>query len=451
MKHAKIILSLLVCACAAVPARGQSEENCDPSREWSLKEVVEYALKNSVAINTKEVNVENKSIALQTSQLSRLPEIGGSIGEDLNFGRSQNREGVTVDQSSYNTSINAYASMPVFEGFRINNQIKADKFSLEATRLEMEQAKEDLSLKVVGCFLQVLYNNEALTIAHKQLDINKKLVEDTQKMVDGGTKTASELYNAQSSLAASESKLVEAENSYETSMLDLVQAINYPDIRGFHLQVPSSDSFLSEAYLCLSPADSIYDSYLSRRPGIRAEENKVKMAEKLVKVAEAKYWPSLQFGVNYGTGYFGRQQESVPNFFQQLNYNGQVIVGASLQIPIFSRLSIYNSVRTAKNNVRLQQLSLKQSRLTAVKEVQTAYVNASTSLGKYEAEEKNVSAAMKAFDFEQKKYEAGRSTAYQFDQVRQKYEEASLQLLQAKFNFIFRAKILEFYKGHPLY
>lgn len=442
-----------LCGPAVLAQDGSIPTKGDTTRIWGLRDVVEYALDNNVQLQAGAIEVENKDIALKTTQFSRLPNLYGSIGEDMNFGRSQNREGVTEDQSSYNTSISAGTSIPVFEGFKINRQAKADKFSLEAARLELEQSRQDLSLQIVGYYLQVIYNREALRIACDQVEINRKLVDNTRKMVDGGTKTTSELYNAMSSLATSESNLVTARNSCTTSMLDLVQAINYPDYHGFELETPTADEMLLEAMFQLTPADSIYEDYLSRRPGILAAESKVKMAEHNVKVAKSAYWPSIQLGVSYGTGYYATPQSSVErgSFFTQLGYNGQVVIGATMYIPIFNRMATVNSVRTARNSVRTQELSLRQNRLDAIKEVQTAFVNASTALGKYEAGLKSEDAARKAFEFEQKKYESGRSTAYQFDEMRQKHAQAELELVQAKYNFIFRVKILDFYKGNPLY
>lgn len=437
---------------AATLTGQETEERKDPPAVWNLKDVVEYALNNNVRVQTQEIVVDENNINLQTSRLSRLPSLSASIDETANFGRSQNREGVTADMNSYNTGIGANAAIPVFEGFRINNQIKSDKFSLEAARLELEQSRQDLTLEVVGYYLTVLYNMEAVSIAEEQVDINRQLVEKVKAQVSGGTTSMSDLYDAISSLATSESNLVEANNGYETAMLNLVQAINYPDWRGFRLYAPDLDELVGDAILCLTPADSIYDSYLSRRPGILAAENRVKMAESNVKVAESQFWPSIRLGVNYGTSYISAQQTAVgTSFFDQLGYNGQVAIGASLSIPIFNRMATYNSVRLAKNRVRAQELSLQQNKLDAIKEVQTAYVNATTSLSKYEAGLKSEDAARKAFEFEQKKFDAGRSTAYQYNETRQKYETAKSMLAQAKYNFLFRTKILDFYKGNPLY
>lgn len=422
----------------------------DPSKVWSLKDVVEYAFANSVQVQSKEIASENKSIDLQTAQLSRLPSLNASIGEDLSFGRSQNREGVTQDQSSYNTSLGVSASVPVFEGFSINNKIKSEKFNLAATELDTEQAKQDLTIRITSLYLQVLFSKEALKIAGEQVEINRKLVSDTKAMVEAGKKSESELYNAESSLANSESNMVEAENACQSAMLDLVQAINYPDYRGFQVIAPDTKAFLADAMYSLTPADSLYDSYLLRRPSVLAAENRLKAAESNVKVAQSNYWPSISLGVSYGNGYYGSKTSDTA-FLEQLRNNGRTSVGMTMNIPIFNKMAIRNSVRTAKNSARLQELSLRQSKLDAVKEVQTAYVNASSAQGKYEAGIKTLEAARKAFEFEQKKFESGRSTAYQFDEMRQKYASAELQQLQAEYTFVLRAKILDFYKGNPLY
>lgn len=427
-----------------IPAQG---------KEWSLGDCIEYALERNVEICRQEVNVENKGISLQTSQLSRLPSLGANLSETYNIGRTQNRTGVYEDHGSAITSVGANISVPVFQGFRINNQIKSDRLSLEAARQDLEQARQDLSLTITGYYLQVLYALEEEELSRRQISINEDLVERTRKLVNGGKLTQSELYDAESALAQSASRLVDSGNNVSNALLELAQSMNHPNFLQIDIAFPDVDTMVDHELLMLSPIDSIYNDYIERRPSVMAANKRVEQALSEVKIAQSAYWPSINLGASYGTGYYSDQKIAggEGTFWNQLGKNGTTAVGASMTIPIFNKMGTRNGVRLAKNNVRVQQLALEQAKQRAYKEVQQAYVNAAGAFAKYQAEEKSVEAARKAFDFEQKKFDSGRSTAYQFNEVRQKLESAQAQLSQAKYNFLLRAKILDFYKGEPLY
>lgn len=440
----RILLSVAAVAVATA-AMGQ--------QYWTLGDCIEYALEQNIALQQRQVQVDNQKIQLQTTQFSRLPMIQGSISENYNIGRAQNREGVYEDRGSATTSVGANASVTIFQGMRIHNQAKADKLSLEAATQDLEQARQDLSINITAAYLQVLYTKENEKVAQKQVDISTELLNRTKKMVEAGRSSQSEMYDAESALASAQSSLVDAVNSRQTAILDLAQAMNYTDYNSLDVQTPIVENLLDEAMIALSPVDSIYTDYITRRPSVQAAQKRLQQAERQVKVAQASFYPSINFGASYNTGYYSAQALAggTGSFWQQLSQNGSPSFGVSMSVPIFTRLQVRNSVRTARNAVKTQQLSLDQERLTVYKEVQQAYVNAKAAYGKYLSGLKSEEAARKAFEFEQKKFDSGRSTAYQYNEVGMKLANASAQLAQAKYSFILRVKILDFYKGEPLY
>ncbi len=440
----------LICIAAiAVSAVALAQQ----SRVWSLGDCIEYALENNLALKNQEVNVDNRRLDLESTQFSRLPNISGSVSESYNIGRSQNREGITQDRGSANTSIGVNGSVTVFQGMRIHNQAKADKLSLEAATQDLEQARQDLSINITALYLQVLYAKEAEAVARKQVEISMDLLEKTRKMVDAGRSSQSEAYDAESSLAAAQSNLVDAVNTRQTAVLDLAQAINHYEYNDFDIEVPVVNVMMENAILSITPIDTIYNDYIERRPSVLAAQKRLDMAKRNVKVAQSGWWPSINVGASYNTGYYSAHNIASGNgkFWDQLSINGSPSIGVSLSVPIFDRLSTHYSVKRARNAVMANTLSLAQEKQTVYKEVQQAYVNAKAAFGKYEAGMKSCEAAQKAFEFEQKKYENGRSSAYQFNEVRNKLANAEAQLSQAKYSFILRAKILDFYKGEPLY
>lgn len=441
MKRIAILLAFASCSVAAF------------AQTWSLGDCIEYALDQNIRLRQQQINVENAQVNLLSTKLSRLPSINGSASEYYNIGRAQNREGITVDKGSAQTSFGVNASVPVFQGMKILFQTKADKLSLAAATQDLEQARQDLSINITALYLQVLYAKEEELVARKKIEVNQDLLEKTRKMVEAGRSSESELYEAESSLAAAQSALIDAVNSRQTAILDLAQAMNYTEYVDFDIQTPEADDIVTSAIMSVAPVDTVYNDYIVRRPSVKAAELRLQQAQRNVKVAQSSYYPSLNFGASYSTGYYSMQAMASGNgsFWQQLNQNGSPSIGLSLNVPIFNKLQTRNSVRIAKNNVRNQQLALEQEKLSVYKEVQQAYVNAMAAYHKYLAGLKSEAAAAKAFEFEKMKYESGRSTAYQYNEMNTKMANASSQLAQAKYNFLLRAKILDFYRGEPLY
>lgn len=423
------------------------------AQSWTLGDCIKYAQEKNIGLQQRQLTVEEQKISLNTTQMSRLPGISGSASEYYNIGRAQNREGVYEDRGSATTSFGVNAAVTVFQGMRIHNQAKADKLSLEAATQDLEQARQDLSLQITAAYLQLLYSKEAETVAYKQVDINEDLVERTGKMVDGGRSSQSELYDAQAALASAQSSLVDAVNTRQSAVLDLVQAMNLNDFNGFDIEVPAVNMMLENAILAMTPMDTIYNDYITRRPSVLAAQKRLEQAQRRVKVAQSGFYPSINIGASYNTGYYSAQAMAGGNgsFWHQLSINGSPNVGISLNVPIFNRMATVNSVKSARNSVRNQELALEQEKLNVYKEVQQAYINAKAAYGKYLSAIKSEEAARKAFEFEQTKYESGRSTAYQFNEMRSKMANASSQLSQAKYSFILRVKILDFYRGEPLY
>lgn len=439
---------------AALLCTAMSAQQTDGSKKiWTLGDCIEYALEQNIALKQQELTVENQRLAHKATQMSRLPGINGQIGETYNIGRGQNREGVVEDRANLTTSVGVNASLNIFQGMRIHNQAKADKLSFEAATLDLAQAREDLSLQVTANYLQVLYTKEEETVAAKKVKICEDLLERTKVLVDMGKSSQSELYDAESSLAAAKSASVDAVNNREVAVLNLLQQMNYNVEEEFDIELPSSEILMDNAILSLSPVDSVYDDYIVRRPSIIAADKRLQQARRNIKVMQSGWYPSLNFGASYNTGYYATQSmaSGTSSFWQQLSANGTPTVGLSLNIPIFDRLSTHYNVRRAKNELRNQELSLLKQKQDVYKEVQQAYVNAKAAYGKYLAALRSVDAATKAFEFEQKKFDAGRSTAYQYNEMNIKLSNETSSLSQAKYSFILRTKILNFYKGEALY
>lgn len=422
---------------------------------WSLEACIDYAYANNIQLKQKVEEQEARKVELHTSKHSWLPAVNANMGQSFQFGRSTSKSGVIVDQNASNTTFNINLDMPIFDGFKIPNDIAARKLDLQAAIESLNKAKEDLAINIASYYLQVLYNKELQRVAQLQVDLDKEQVAKTEAMVDAGKVPLSQLYDIKAQLAKDEVTLTEATNNVELALLDLAQSLELErSDRSFDIVTPQITDAVAENMSSILPPETIFDQAVTFKPQIKEQEYLLESQKRMLKVAQAGYYPKLNFGASYSNGYYhtsmGGEFADTRSFGDQLKQNGQKIVGFSLSIPLFNRFQVRNSVRSARIGINNQQLMLENSKKTLYKEIQQAYYNATAAQEKYQASDKSVAASKEAFDYAQVRYAAGKSTVFEFNEAKTKYAQSLAEQAQAKYDFIFRAKILDFYRGTPL-
>lgn len=422
---------------------------------WSLEACIDYAYANNIQLKQKVEELEARKVELHTSKHSWLPAVNANMGQSFQFGRSTSKSGVIVDQNASNTTFNINLDMPIFDGFKIPNDIAARKLDLQAAIESLNKAKEDLAINIASYYLQVLYNKELQRVAQLQVDLDKEQVNKTEAMVNAGKVPLSQLYDIKAQLAKDEVTLTEAANNVQLALLDLAQSLELErSDRSFDIVTPQITDAVAENMSSILPPETIFDQAVTFKPQIKEQEYLLESQKRMLKVAQAGYYPKLNFGASYSNGYYhtsmGGEFADTRSFGDQLKQNGQKIVGFSLSIPLFNRFQVRNSVRSARIGINNQQLMLENSKKTLYKEIQQAYYNATAAQEKYQASDKSVAASKEAFDYAQVRYAAGKSTVFEFNEAKTKYAQSLAEQAQAKYDFIFRAKILDFYRGTPL-
>lgn len=422
---------------------------------WSLEACIDYAYANNIQLKQKVEEQEARKVELHTSKHSWLPAVNANMGQSFQFGRSTSKSGVIVDQNASNTTFNINLDMPIFDGFKIPNDIAARKLDLQAAIESLNKAKEDLAINIASYYLQVLYNKELQRVAQLQVYLDKEQVAKTEAMVDAGKVPLSQLYDIKAQLAKDEVTLTEAANNVQLALLDLAQSLELErSDRSFDIVTPQITDAVAENMSSILPPETIFDQAVTFKPQIKEQEYLLESQKRMLKVAQAGYYPKLNFGASYSNGYYhtsmGGEFADTRSFGDQLKQNGQKIVGFSLSIPLFNRFQVRNSVRSARIGINNQQLMLENSKKTLYKEIQQAYYNATAAQEKYQASDKSVAASKEAFDYAQVRYAAGKSTVFEFNEAKTKYAQSLAEQAQAKYDFIFRAKILDFYRGTPL-
>ena len=421
-------------------------------KKWTLRECIDYAVENNIEIKQTALNVENAAIELNTAQHSRLPNLNAGLNQNFSFGRSQVDVGGESPQmrntQTSNSGLSLSAGMPLFQGFRINNQIKAGRLDLQAAAEGLERARQNLELNVASYYLDVLFKKEILAVYRQQADLTRRQVENTAAMVEEGKVARAQLYDIESQLAQNEVSEVNAENDLRQSLLNLVQALNLGHAPDFDIAEIDPDGLTPAASAVRSP-DAIYEIAVSSRPVVREAELRLQSSELGVRIARSAFLPSLSLSASANAGYmymFG-QDFAQQSLAEQIRNRHSESVGLNLSIPIFNRNATRNNVRTARLGVLNQTLALEGVKQNLYKEIQQAWQGAVAAGARYEATTKALAAAEEAFRAMELRYANGKATAYEYSEANTRLVSSRSDRTQAKYDYLFRTKILDFYTG----
>lgn len=450
-KNKRVYALALLMALSASGAKAQNTELSPVMREahvgtMTLQQCIEYAVTHNLNIQQQQLNEENKKIQLETTRYSRLPDLSASLSEGFGFGRSTGRDGSTVDNTSASTSFNLSTSMPIFDGFRISNQIKSDKFSLQAASAQLEKARQDISIQVAGYYLNALYYKGVVAIQRQQLELDKKTLQKAKDLFESGKKPESEVAAAQAQVDVALHQLTEAEGNETMARLDLMQALNLTDdVQSFSI----TDIDTTQLSKDITPAAQVFEQAVLLHPSIMAAKYNLESSKYALKVAKSANLPSLSLRASYSNSYYHQFDFDNMSFGKQLDLNGSEYVGLSLNIPIFNRFATRNSIRQARLQIQNQELQLSDSQLQLQKQIEQAYWNAIKARANYNSAESAARSTQLSFDYESERYAAGKSTAIDLQNTQTKLEKALSDQLQAKYEYLMRVKILEFYNGIP--
>lgn len=416
-------------------------------QSWTLKDCVEYALKHNIQIQKQEIANEQQKIALNTAKNQRLPNLNGSASQSFSFGRAASPvDNSYVDNNSSNSSFGINTSIPIFTGFQIPNNIELSKLNLKAATEDLNKAKEDISVNVTSAFLQVLFNEELCKVATEQINLSKEQLDRMSRLEEVGKASIAQVYEAKATLAQDELAAVHAENNRKLAILDLTQLLELSSPEGFSVVSPE----MEPEFQALSTPEDIYSLAMVNKPAVLAEQYRLQGMDKNIKIAQGAYYPTLSLNGGLSSGYYTMSGITGRNFGQQLGDNFNKYFGLSLSIPIFNRYETRNKVKTARLNYSTQALQVEESKKSLYKEIQQAYYSAVAALAKFNSGKTAVEASEASFKLMREKYENGKATSVEFSQVKVNLMKASSDQIQAKYDYLFRAKILDFYKGLSL-
>ena len=436
----RIILTAALVAAVAAGARAQE-------RVWTLPQCIDHALENNLSVKRSGLNVEQREIDLNTAENNRLPSVSGSAGQNFSFGRGLTADNTYANTNTTNTSFSVGAQVPVFNGFQIKHNIELSKLNLAAATADLEKAKDDIRVAVAQSYVQILYNMEILDVARSQVEIDSLQVVRLTEMASNGMVASADVSAQEATLAQSRVSATQAENNVALAILDLTQLLELPSPEGFRIARPSVEGL--ETVMLMDP-EAIYAEAVQFKPAVKAEEIRLDQALKSIDLAKDSFLPSLSLSGGLGTNYYTSSGFPSAGFSSQLKNNFSQYIGLNLSVPIFSHFSNRNQVRNARLQYSSQEIVLDNSRKSLYKEIQQAYYNAVGSQAKYRSSQIAAASAEDAFELAQAKYENGKSGITEFNEAKGRYMSAASNLVQARYEYLYQSKILDFYRGRDL-
>lgn len=421
---------------------------------WTLERCIEYALANNIQVKQQELNVKVNEVNLLQSKMEVLPTININGNHSYSFGLVTNY--ITNTKESLNTQASSFSistGMPIFNGFQLTNTRKQNQFDLKASVADVDRVKNNIALTIASLYLQILYQQELVEIAKRQFELSKMQLARTKVLVSAGSLPEGNLYEVEALVASDELQLVNTQNQLNLSYLNLTQLLELKSPEGFQIAKPLIPAVDSVKLMSENLAQ-IFSTAEVIMPQIQSAKYKLQSSEVGLKIAKGGLLPRLSLGANYNSGAQYRIQDNYDftgdPFFTQIKNNASKSIGLSLSIPIFNGLSARSRVSTARIGLMNAQLALESERNALYKEIQQAYADAIAAEKKLQASLKSKTASEESFRYTQNKFNVGLVTALDFTSAKNKLAQAETDLLQAKYELIFKTKILEFYKGLPL-
>lgn len=451
MKNAIIILTLLV-SIPGIRAQEDSTQT-EPKLIWSLEECINYAMENSLEVQQKLVDVYYNELQLKQAKWDRTGSLSGTMNGGRSFGRAVDPSSNTyLDVSSWSYSTGVSYGINLFNGFRLNNLVQMREKALNATQQELESMKEDIALQVAFAYLDAIYSKELVKVAQAQIEVSKNELERTQARYEAGDAGKDQYLEGQAQLAREESNLAQAEVDVTYNLLLLSQLLNMDTYEGFDIIVPVTEDI--KAQISILSARDLFNESVNNRPNIMAAQLRIQSEVENLQATKANYYPNISLGASYNTDFNDQSRDPLTgnqiSFWNQLDNNRRAYFGARLTIPIFDRLSVRNSVKMQELAIDNREFELDLAKRNYRETIQKAYNDALANQKKFTAAKKVAEASQSSFDFAQEKYSYGAMNVFDFNTSKNNLTKAEVELLQAKYQFIFAAKVLDFYRGIPL-
>ncbi len=461
-------------------------------KKWTLQECVQYAMGNNISIKQSGLQAGLSAITYKQSKLSQIPSLNFSNSDGYRFGKSQDPStGILENQNFFSVGLNLQTSAQIFNWFSKKNTILANQWSLEAAKAATEKLKNDIALSVANSYLQILLSIEQEKIAKVQVEQSRSQLDIVNKQVAAGSLPELNAVEIESQLANDTSNLITAKGNVTQAKYELMSYMNIDAADSFDIDEPPINKIPLEPIGDLQPED-VYASALKNLPQQKMNEFNIKAAEKNMLAAQGALYPSISafgsLGTNYGysrTPYYtqipnGYQPSGLvvtdglgnilgdynieqpvftngqkkyitsPSFGTQANDNFGQTIGLSISVPIFNGWQGKANYQRSKNNIQNMEYQKDLDNQTLKQDIYQAYNAAIVAREKFTSSAKAVGSAQKTYDFSLLRYNVGMIGTLELITNQNSLFTAKLQYVSNQFDYVFKMKVLEYYKGQGL-
>lgn len=453
--------------------------NSFSQKSWTLQECIKRAKEENLDIKQAKLSVLSSEQQLLQSKLSLFPSLNGGGSQGYNYGRTvdpYSNEFTNLNVKTNNFSLSS--SVTLFSGFQNINKVKRDNYEYMAKKYDIEKVINDISLTVATDFLQLLFNKELVIMAEKQLEISIQQKERISKLVSAGQLAKSSLLETNSQVAAEQLQLVKAKNQKEIALLNIKQLLEIQANTDFEILVPA---IALPKQNKIQSTQEIYNAALEVFPNVKSAEYRLKSSDKSLAISRGGRSPRITLNGSMGSGYSdartrilgvdslgmfpsGYQTVSgesvlmpilnyhseITPFNQQLKDNFSQSLSFSLSIPLFNGWMTNSSIANAKIGVLSAKNELQKTKNQLRKQVEQVRADVIAAEKQYEFAKKSAVALQESFTYNEQKFNEGMLNVYDYNDAKNKLIKAESELLQAKYDYLFKIKILDFFMGKPL-
>jgi len=420
----------------------QSDDNI-----LTLQDAVDMAIEKNISIKQSELNLQNSELGKSDAIGNFLPRVSASANHQWNIGRGINiTTNVIEDVTTSFSSMSAGFGLDVYNGLRNVYQLHRANLEVLASQYQLDDMKDDIKLLVANSYLQIMFNSEILKVQKSQLEITKVEYERTIDLIDIGTFSPRQIFEIEASLASQEQNVVQAENNYRNAKLSLAQLLLIDDFNSF--EIANEDFSIPFSDILTKTPKEILNKSMSFRNDIKLAETNISIAEKDIQISKSQLQPSVTSFYQWNTRI--SYQDNLPSFDDQFDLNKGQAYGLALNIPIFQGKQIRNNVERSKVNLDRLKNQYDQEKLNLENSINQAYNDLTGAIKLYEASNKTLASLKNAYEDTSARFLIGAVNSFDFIQSKQRYESAQSENIRAKFDYIFKLKVLEFYFGLPL-
>ncbi len=453
------------------------------TKKWTLEECVRYANENNITIKQSELDAKTADIGKKDAIGNFIPSLNANASHSWNVGLNPDiTTGLLRNQTTQFTSAGASVGIDIYKGLQNQNNLRRANLSIIAAKYQLLKMHEDVALNVANSFLQILFNKENLKVKQEQLAINEKQLIRSEELVRSGSVPRGDLLDIKATVALDNQNVIVADNALLISKLSLSQLLQLKDFENF--DVTDETTAKDENNILSQTPIAIYDKAKGNKTELKIARTNLEISEKNVSIAKGALQPVLKGFYNFSTrvsyadrvsgyeanvnnptsviGFVEGTKQNVlqPNFspvlsksepiFNQFNDNKGHSFGAQLSIPIFNGFSARNNVERSKVNLEKSKIALEQQDLDLRRNVYTAFTDAKGALNAYESSLVSLESRQEAYNYAKEKYAVGMMNSFDFNQSQTLLSNAQSEVLRAKYDYIFKIKILEFYFGIPI-